>query len=129
MVCPKCGSENVTIQAVNEVKLKNSHHGCFWWLCIGWWWVPVKWLFLTVPALFAKIFIPNKQKAVNKTTQKAVCQNCGNMWEFKKSDWAVPAPQTVEPVTQEPSQFSIMVNDGIAKIKDYISSMIKNEVI
>jgi hypothetical protein len=27
MVCPKCGSQNVGIQAVNEVKLKNAHHG------------------------------------------------------------------------------------------------------
>lgn len=82
MKCPKCGSENVNIQVLNEVKLKNAHHGFFWWICIGWWWLPVKWLVLTVPALLAKIFIPKKQKAVNKTTKNAVCQNCGHSWKF-----------------------------------------------
>lgn len=80
--CPKCGGENITIQAINEVKLKNSHHGIVWWLCIGCWWVPTKWLFLTVPALLAKIFIPAKQKAKNKTVTTAVCQNCGNIWKI-----------------------------------------------
>ena len=56
MICPKCGSQNVAIQVVNEVKLKNAHHGCLWWLIIGWWWIPIKWIFLTFPALLAKIF-------------------------------------------------------------------------
>lgn len=82
MKCSKCGSENVNVQAVNEVKLKTKHHGIIWWLCIGWWWIPVKWFFLTIPALFAKIFIPRKQKAVNKTVKKAVCQQCGNIWNI-----------------------------------------------
>ena len=86
MICPKCGSQNVAIQVVNEVKLKNAHHGCLWWLIIGWWWIPIKWIFLTFPALLAKIFIPNRQKAVNKTVRKAVCQTCGNMWSFTNSD-------------------------------------------
>ena len=82
MKCPKCGSENVNIQVLNEVKMKNAHHGFFWWICIGWWWIPVKWLFLTVPALLAKIFIPKKQKTVNKTVKNAVCQNCGHNWNI-----------------------------------------------
>lgn len=82
MVCPKCGSSNIQIQAVNEVKLKNKHHGLLWWCFVGWYWVPIKWLFLTVPALFAKIFIPKRQKAINKTIRTAVCQTCGNIWKF-----------------------------------------------
>lgn len=81
MMCPKCKSENVTIQIVNEVKLKNKHHGIIWWLFVGLWWVPVKWLFLTVPALFAAIFIPKKQKTVNKQKKMYVCQKCGNTWK------------------------------------------------
>lgn len=81
MKCPKCGSENVQVQTINEVSLKNQHHGCLWWLCVGWWWIPFKWLFLTVPALFAKIFIPKKQKTVNKTKTVAVCQNCGKQFK------------------------------------------------
>lgn len=80
MVCPKCKSANVSYQLVNEVKLKNKHHGLIWWLFVGWWWLPVKWLFLTVPALFVKIFIPKRQKAVNKQKKVAICQSCGYSW-------------------------------------------------
>lgn len=80
MTCPKCGSANVNIQVVNETKLIDKHHGCIWWLIIGWWWIPIKWLYLTIPALIVKIFIPKRQKV--KTTQHrvCVCQNCGNSW-------------------------------------------------
>lgn len=82
MLCPKCGSSNVNIQVINETILKNKHHEILWWLFIGWWWVPVKWIFLTIPALLAKIFIPKRQKAVNRTIKKAVCQNCGYTWDI-----------------------------------------------
>ena len=81
MNCPKCGSENVNIQVVNEQKLVTKHHGLLWWLCIGWWWIPVKWLFLTVPALFAAIFIGKRKKINNKTKTMRVCQNCGYNWK------------------------------------------------
>lgn len=82
MKCSKCGSQNVNITVVNEVKLKNAHHGILWWLFIGCWWVPIKWLFLTIPALIFKIFGHKKQKAVNKTKKIAVCQDCGHTWEI-----------------------------------------------
>ena len=81
MTCPKCKSENVNLQVVNEVKLKNKHHGLIWWLLVGWWWKPFKWLFLTVPALFALIFIPKRQKTVNKQKKICVCQVCGHTWD------------------------------------------------
>lgn len=81
MRCMRCGSHNVNIQVVNEVELKNKHYGCLYWALVGWWWVPFKWLYLTGIALFAKIFIPHRQKAVNKTKKIAVCQNCGNVWD------------------------------------------------
>lgn len=80
MTCPKCGSENVNVQLVNEVTLKNQHHGVIWWLFIGWWWIFVKWLFFTLPALIFAIFGRKKQKVVNKAVSKFVCQNCGNTW-------------------------------------------------
>lgn len=81
MNCPKCNSNNVSIQIVNESKLVTKHHGIIWWLCIGWWWVFTKWLIFTTPALIFKIFgIGKKQKIKNKTTKKAVCQSCGNVW-------------------------------------------------
>lgn len=82
MVCPKCKSENVNVEVVNEVKMKNKHHGIMWWLLIGWWWIPCKWFFFTLPALIFAIFVPKKQKAVNITRKMCVCQNCGNSWKI-----------------------------------------------
>lgn len=81
MKCSKCGSENVTIQITNEVKLKNKHHGIIWWLCVGWWWIPIKWLFFTFPALIIALFGHKKQKVVNKQIKTAICQNCGYSWK------------------------------------------------
>ena len=81
MICPKCKSENVNIQVVNESKLVTKHHGILWWLCIGWWWIPVKWIFLTVPAFLAAIFIGKRKKIKTITKKINVCQNCGHTWE------------------------------------------------
>ena len=81
MQCKKCGSENINTQVVNEVQLVNDHHGCLWWVCVGWYWVPIKWLFLTLPALIVKIFKPKKRKAKNNQKTVYVCQDCGYSWE------------------------------------------------
>ena len=81
MKCPKCGSENVTVQMVTETQLKEKKHGVMWWLLIGWWWIPTKWIIFTVPALIVKIFAPKKYET--KTTHKnmAICQDCGHSWK------------------------------------------------
>ena len=81
MVCPKCGSEDVSAQVVVETKLVDKHHGIIWWVCIGWWWVAFKWLFLTLPALIAKIIFPKRQKVKQKQKTVCVCQACGHTWE------------------------------------------------
>ncbi len=80
MKCPKCGSENVNVQVVNEIQLKNQHHSIIWWLFIGCWWVPIKWIFLTLPAFIVKLFGHKKKKIKNITHSKAVCQSCGYTW-------------------------------------------------
>jgi hypothetical protein len=80
MICPKCRSGNVNIQVINEVTLKNKHHGILWWIFIGWWWICVKWLVFTVPALIFKIFGHKKQTAVNKRRTVCVCADCGHSW-------------------------------------------------
>lgn len=82
--CPKCGSENVSIQIVNEVKLVKQHHSFLWWITIGWIWTFFKWFFFTLPALIFKIFgIGKKYKTKNIEHKKAVCQTCGKVWEIK----------------------------------------------
>lgn len=83
MKCPKCKSENVTVQMVSETKLKEKKHGIFWWIFIGWWWLPVKWIFLTLPALIVKIFAPKKYKTETIHKSMAVCQDCGYSWVVK----------------------------------------------
>lgn len=81
MKCPKCGSENVNVQLINQVKLKDKHKGFMYWCFVGWWWIPMKWFFFTLPALIIAIFKPKKQKAVNKTITQCVCQSCAYTWK------------------------------------------------
>lgn len=80
MVCPKCGSANVTVQVVTETQIKRKHHNVMWWIFVGWYWVPLKWLCFGFLSLMAKIFAPKRQKLVQKHISKCVCQNCGHTW-------------------------------------------------
>lgn len=84
MVCPKCKSDSITIQVVNEQQLKRKHHSIIWWICIGWWFVPVMWLLFFLPKIVLKLFrIEHKpQKIINSTKKKAVCQTCGNVFDM-----------------------------------------------
>lgn len=78
MICPKCGSENINIQAVAHVN--NKKKGCLYWCFIGWWVEPFMWLFLTLPMIIIKLF--GKGKVKTKIKSHAVCQNCGHQWEI-----------------------------------------------
>ena len=80
MKCPKCGSENVSVQVVTETELKEKKHGVIWWLCVGWWWIPIKWLVFTLPALLIALFKPKKYKTISHSKKMAVCNNCGKSW-------------------------------------------------
>ena len=79
MTCPKCGSNNVNVQAVAHVKTKGK--GCLYWLIIGWWLELLLWAFLTIPMIFAKLF-GGKGKVKTKVKSHAVCQNCGYSWKI-----------------------------------------------
>ena len=73
MKCTKCGSENVVIQAVTEVKTK--HRGC-----VGWFF----WILLAICTLGLIIIIPllTNTKTKSKTHTEAICQNCGCRWRL-----------------------------------------------
>ena len=77
MICPKCKSGNVNVQAVSELRRKRK--GVLYWLLIGWWLETLMWVFLTLPWLIVKIFSPKKYKS--RITNQAVCQNCGYGWK------------------------------------------------
>lgn len=82
MTCPKCGSENITVQAVTSIQQK-SKKGVIYWILIGWWWEIFAWLFLTLPKLIIALF-GNHKKIVSKEKTVAVCQSCGHRWEICK---------------------------------------------
>lgn len=81
MTCPKCRNNNVTVQMLQDVKIKDKHRGILYWCFVGWWWIPIKWLFFTLPALIIAIFKPKKKKIVTKNYKMCVCQSCGYSWK------------------------------------------------
>lgn len=81
MICPKCGSNNVTASIVSDTKSVNKHHSLLWKICIGWWWIPFKWLFFTLFAFIVRLFGNNRHKIVTEHTTMCVCQTCGYTWK------------------------------------------------
>ncbi len=71
MRCPKCGSENVIVQAVTEVETKRR--GCFGWMM---------WIVLALLTAGLILIIPllTNSKTKSKTKKKAICQKCGKSW-------------------------------------------------
>lgn len=96
MQCPKCGSENVTIQreqtasigaGTNKVVIQQTKKskGCLYWMMIGFWFEPMYWLLF---GWWWRLFFGGKSrsginfhadKTINRTM--AVCQECGNTWK------------------------------------------------
>ena len=71
MVCPKCGSDKVNVQVLEE----RRKTGCFTIL-----------LYIILACTLLGLLIVIALLLRKKTTTKtyAVCQNCGNRWEVKK---------------------------------------------
>nr|DAO66829.1 MAG TPA: RNA polymerase-like protein [Caudoviricetes sp.] len=68
MVCKKCGSENVTVQAVAEQKKR----GCL---------ASILWIILTLLTCGLIILIPLLIRKGSKVKSYAVCQDCGYRWK------------------------------------------------
>ena len=78
MICPKCGSDRVAVQAVSDVK--TEHRGCLGWLF---------WIILAICTFGLILIIPaltNSKTSSNSHTE-AVCQHCGHRWKVKKEWW------------------------------------------
>ncbi len=76
MICPRCGSNQVSVQAVSITKTKS--HGLFYWLLFGWLFDLLLWIFLTIPRLIIALF--GSRRVVTKVRSTAVCQSCGHTW-------------------------------------------------
>lgn len=72
MTCRKCGSIDITIQAVTTTKTKRR--GCLGWLI---------WIMLILCTFGLIIIIPllTNSKTKSKTHSEAVCQSCGHRWK------------------------------------------------
>jgi DNA-directed RNA polymerase subunit RPC12/RpoP len=68
MICPKCGSEDVNVQAVAEQKKRGCLGACMW-------------ILLAICTLGLIILIPLLTKKGSKTRTYAVCQRCGHKWK------------------------------------------------
>lgn len=77
MICKKCKSNSVIVQAVTETKTKRR--GIFYWLFFGWLIDIFLWIFLTLPRLIVALF--RSRKIISKTTTQAICQTCGYRWK------------------------------------------------
>lgn len=68
LVCPKCGSRNVTAQVVEKQKKR----GCF---------ASIMWILLAICTGGLLLLIPLLTRKGSKTLTFAVCQNCGHKWK------------------------------------------------
>lgn len=71
MVCPKCQSDNFTVNAVTETDVKNR--GCLSW-CM--------WIILACFTFGLILIIPlcTNTKTTKKIKRIATCQKCGHTW-------------------------------------------------
>ena len=74
MICPKCGSNNVTTQAITETntKRKEKGFGCIK-ACLGY-------LLFNIPGILCGLcgMGKSRQKTTSKIRTVHICQNCGN---------------------------------------------------
>ena len=83
MICPRCGSADVNVQAVSIVR--NRPHGMFYWLFFGWLIDLLLWIFWTIPRLLIALFFP--RRTTTRIRSVAVCQ-------FFSSEMLSAAPAT-----------------------------------
>lgn len=67
MICPKCGSHNVSVLKVTEHKKR----GCL---------AVLGWLFLACFTCGLVLLFPLLSSKGSKTKKYAVCQDCGRRW-------------------------------------------------
>ena len=76
MICPKCGGNNVTSQAINETTThtKTKGFGCIK-SCLGF-------VLFSVPGILCGLCGMGKGKTKTKTNTKVIhiCQDCGNQF-------------------------------------------------
>lgn len=70
--CPKCGSNNVTFQLVNEQKKR----GCLASIIV--FFIKLILFIVSIIIWLISLLIPKSSKT--KTKKYAICQNCGYSW-------------------------------------------------
>lgn len=75
VICPKCHSNNVTFQLIQEHK-KRGLLAVLVTFCIK-----LILLFINIIIWLVSLLIPKGKKS--KTSKYAICQNCGYSWKIK----------------------------------------------
>ncbi len=137
MICPKCGSQNVSVQVFQEntgsvtkthtkYKFKEKGHGIIWWIAVGWWWCIIdffSWFLFFFPRLLLRLFSSpfKKKKYVGNSTGKeitknkikykqiCICQSCGHQFKAQNET----SSQVINPSS---SGSDLMVNVDPAQI-------------
>ena len=68
MICPKCNSQNVTVQTITEQKKRGLI-------------ASILWILLAFCTCGIAILIPLIIQKGSKTRDYAICQNCGYRWK------------------------------------------------
>ena len=76
--CPKCGSENIRIDIITDVK--TYRRGCFGWLI---------WILGAICTFGIILIIPllTNSKVESKRNKVAICQNCGHVMSLNKEEF------------------------------------------
>lgn len=82
MKCKKCGSKNVSLSRVSEVKTKKKS-GWKYWLTGMFLWDALATFFLGIFFLIPRILFRKKPKVETKIHTEAVCNDCGKHWRVK----------------------------------------------
>lgn len=78
MICPKCGSDKINVQIINDFKQKKR--GCLTILFV--FTIKLILFFFNIIIWLISLLIPKKQKIKVTQHKMAICQNCGHSWEI-----------------------------------------------
>ena len=79
LICPKCKSNDISVQVVSDTHTKTKKRGLLYWVSF-WWFVEfIIWFLAAIPMLIGKLL--RGKKIVTDFKKFAVCQNCGYKWK------------------------------------------------
>lgn len=82
MKCKRCGSTNVSLSRVSDVRTRKKG-GLKYWLLGFWLWDIMATFFLGLFFLVPRLIFRKKPKVETKIHTEAVCSDCGKHWRVR----------------------------------------------